>query len=173
MGGEPVQPFLIGQGWQAVLDGDDTARAIFHRHYSYRPYADGRRPKLIVGPGEKLVLLRADALALFVWRKFISGDGQQGVNCAVFRNEGDELSSSLIREADEIADCHWPGARHYTYVNPRAVASSNPGFCFLMAGWRKCGITKHRRLLILERDSPFPWKNSSMRVSFVGVQSNA
>ena len=28
----PVQPFLIGEGWIKVLDGNDTARAIFERH---------------------------------------------------------------------------------------------------------------------------------------------
>jgi hypothetical protein len=37
------------------------------------------------------------------------------------------------------------------YVNPRKVGSSNPGFCFIQAGWRKCGITKRNRLLIFER----------------------
>jgi hypothetical protein len=146
-----VQPFLFGDGWIQCRDGNDTARAIFHRHYSYRPYADNRRPKLIVGPGEKLVLLWHDARALFVWRKFISGDGQEGVNCAVFRNEGAGLSSDLIRRADDIADGRWPNERHYTYVNPRKIRGTNPGFCFLMAGWRRCGITKHRKLLILER----------------------
>jgi hypothetical protein len=87
-----------------------------------------------------------------VWRKFLSADGQQGVNCAVFRNEGAGLSSDLIRAADALADQRWPGERHYTYVNPRAVRSTNPGFCFLQAGWRRCGITKHRKLLILERE---------------------
>lgn len=132
-------------------DGDDTARTLFQLHYSYKPYADGRRPKLFVGPGEKLVMLRRDANALFVWRKFVSGDGQQGVNCAVFRNEGDELSSTLIREADAIADERWPGERHYTYVNPRKIRSSNPGYCFKAAGWWTCGETKHNKLTILER----------------------
>jgi hypothetical protein len=46
-----------------------------------------------------------DADALFVWRKFIDDSGQQGVNCAVFRNESrhggpqtlsDRLTPSLI-----------------------------------------------------------------------------
>jgi hypothetical protein len=148
-----VQPFLFGDSWIPVLDGNDTARAIFHRHYSYKPYADGRQPKLIVGPGHKLVLLWPDARALFVWRRFISGDGQQGINCAVFRNEGASRSSDLIREADAIADERWPGERHYTYVNPRKIRSTNPGFCCMMAGWRRCGITKHRKLIILERST--------------------
>jgi hypothetical protein len=84
-------------------------------------------------------------------RKFISGDGQKGINCAVFRNEGAGLSSDLIMAADALADERWPGERHFTYVDPQEVKSSNPGYCFLRAGWRKCGITKHRKLLILER----------------------
>jgi len=145
------QPYLFGTGWIAVRDGDDTARDIFHQHYSYKPYADGRRPKLFVGPGEKLALVWPDASALFIWRKFISGDGQEGVNCAVFRNEGAMLSSELIRQADVIADERWPGERHYTYVNPRRVRSVNPGCCFKKAGWRRCGETKYNRLVVLER----------------------
>jgi hypothetical protein len=56
-----------------------------------------------------------------------------------------------VRLADFIADRRWPGERHYTYVNPRAVRSTNPGFCFLAAGWRRCGVTKARKYLILER----------------------
>ena len=146
-----IQPFLFGAGWIPVLDGNDTARAIFDRHYSRYRYADGRRPMLFVGPGEKLVLLWHDALALFVWRRFISADGQEGVNCAIFRNEGAGRSSDLIREADAIADARWPGERHYTYVAADKIRSSNPGCCFKQAGWRRCGVTKWRKLVILER----------------------
>ncbi len=70
----------------------------------------------------------------------------------LFRLLRDPASASeLIREADELADRRWPGERHFTYVNPRAVRSSNPGYCFKQAGWRFCGITKRRRLHILER----------------------
>ena len=148
-----TQPFLIASStWEHVRDANPTALAMFHRHYSYKPYRDGRRPVHFVGPGEKMVLLTADARALFVWRKFISGDGQQGVNCAVFRNEGSIMgrSSHLIEQAMREAWDRWPGERLYTYVNPRKIRSSNPGFCFLLAGWRRCGLTKHRRLLILE-----------------------
>lgn len=151
---EATSPFFdLGDGatWIGIPDGDDGARRFFDPHYSRKRYADGRKPKLFVGPGQKLVLTTPCRRALFVWRKFISGDGQKGVNCAVFRNEGAGLSSNLIREADRIADTRWPGERHYTYVNPRAVRSTNPGFCFLAAGWQRCGITKWNKLLILER----------------------
>jgi hypothetical protein len=146
-----TQPFMLLTGWVVTVDGDDSARAIFDRHYSRYHYADGRRPMLFVGPGEKLVLLRHDARALFVWRRFISADGQQGVNCAIFSNEGSELSSQLIREADALADARWPGERHYTYVAPTKIRSVNPGFCFKAAGWRLCGVTKRRKFVILER----------------------
>ena len=142
---------MLLSGWVVTTDGDDTARTIFDRHYSRIRYRDGRKPLLFVGPGEKLVLLRHDARALFVWRRFISANGQQGVNCAVFRNEGTELSSQLITEADALADARWPGERHYTYVAPKRIRSSNPGCCFKAAGWRACGITKWNKLVVLER----------------------
>jgi hypothetical protein len=135
--------------WLPVKDGDPRALAIVRRHYSWRNYRDGRLRRLFVGPGEKMVLLTPGSDAVFVWRKFISGDGQQGINCAAFRNEGLVLSSDLIRQACELARQRWPGERLYTYVNPRKIKSANPGCCFLKAGWRRCGVTK-RGLLILE-----------------------
>ncbi len=146
-----TQPFLIAdQIWMPIRDANPSGLAIFHRHYSYAPYRDGRRPRHFVGPGEKMVLLTPAADALFVWRKFVSGDGQLGVNCAVFRNEGPLLSSELIREAMRMAWTRWPGARLFTYVNPRKIRSTNPGYCFLLAGWRRCGVTKWNKLVILE-----------------------
>jgi hypothetical protein len=144
--------FRVDQSnWIRIRDANPTARGLFVRHYSYRPYADGRRPLKFVGPGEYIALVTPEADALFVWRKFISGDGQQGVNCSVFRNESRFLSSDLITEASCIAWEKWPGERLYTYVNPRKIQSTNPGYCFLMAGWRRCGITKVNKLVILEK----------------------
>ena len=49
-----------------------------------------------------MVLINQEATALFVWRKFIDKSGQQGINCAVFRNESGCLSSELIIEAEEM-----------------------------------------------------------------------
>lgn len=136
--------------WIEVKDGDDRARALYHRHYSARHYKDGRNPRLFVGPGEKMVLLTVGCDALFIWRRFISRDGQDGVNCAVFRNEGNGLSSKLIQEACKLAWQRWPHERLYTYVNDGKVQSSNPGYCFQVAGWRKCGRNKSGKLTILE-----------------------
>jgi hypothetical protein len=60
-------------------------------------------------------------------------------------------SRRMIRAADLLADERWPGERHYTYVNPLRIRSTNPGFCFQAAGWQRCGLTKKSRLVILER----------------------
>ena len=137
--------------WFAVKDGHDSARAIFDRHYSRYHYKDGRKPKLFAGPGEKIILCTSTFDALWIWRKFESGDGQQGINCAVFRNESPILSSILILEAEQLAWSRWPGERLYTYVAPSKILSSNPGYCFKKAGWRKCGVTKVNKLLIFEK----------------------
>jgi hypothetical protein len=135
--------------WHGSKDGDKNALALYNRHYSAYHYKDGRERKLFCGPGEKMVLLTDDNDALFVWRKFIDQSGQKGVNCAVFRNEGKILSSKLIIEAMKIAYKRWPTERMYTYVNPEKIRSTNPGYCFLVAGWNKCGKTG-KGLLILE-----------------------
>jgi hypothetical protein len=143
--------------WWVTKDGDLDCLAMHARHYSRYHYADRRERRLFVGPGDKLVLRTERADAVFVWRKFTddcidqrTGRKQEGVNCAVFRNEGEHLSSSLVVAADAIADEVWTDRRHYTYVNSQAVASRNPGYCFIAAGWRRCGMTKGG-LLILER----------------------
>lgn len=136
--------------WLSVKDGDDDARRLFDRHYSRSANPDPRG--YIAGPGERLILLTPCARALFLWRaERYRMDDQEGINCAIFRNEGAGLSSFLIEEADALADMRWPGERHYTFVDPKRVRSPNPGCCFLKAGWRRCGTTKINNLLILER----------------------
>jgi hypothetical protein len=136
--------------WLATKDGDRAALDLFKRHYSFHHYKDNRPHTIFVGPGYKMVLVTSDYRALFVWRKFIDKSGQQGINCAVFRNESDLLSSALILEAEALAWALWPGQRLYTYVNPRKIKSRNPGYCFKMAGWRECGKST-KGLIILEK----------------------
>lgn len=144
--------------WWLTRDGDLDCLELYERHYSKNlKRAEWRERKLFVGPGDKFVLRSWRGDACFVWRKFVddcidqrTGERQQGVNCAVFRNEGQHLSSSLIRQADACADLVWTDRRHYTYVRREAVRSVNPGFCFIAAGWKRCGMTKGG-LLIFER----------------------
>ncbi len=134
--------------WIKTRDGDPKARELADRHYSRKK----KGAALFCGPGQKLVLVTPDYRALFVWRKAIyRKDNQVGVECTLFRNEGDILSSQLIKEAEEFAKQKWPGERFFTYVWGKKVKSSNPGYCFVKAGWRKCGKNKDGRLTIFEK----------------------
>ena len=145
--------FDIGAIWIETKDGDPSVRSLFDRHYSRRRYKDGRQPALFMGPGEKVVLRTPLCDAICGWRKFISGDNQEGINCAFFRSEAQKriLSSTLLLESQKYVWERWPREhRLYTYINPRKIASPNPGYCFKAAGWRQCGATKNNKLLILE-----------------------
>lgn len=143
--------------WVSTKDGDPRAFSIYRRHYSYYEYADQRRQNwknrsrfLFLGPGEKLVYVTPEYDALFAWRKFKDDSGQRGVNCAVFRNESRLRASEMILAAEELAWRKWPGERFYTYVNPKKVNGTCPGYCFIRAGWKRCGETKSG-LLIFEK----------------------
>ena len=138
--------------WYITKDGDKTCLALYLRHYSSAKRPAGKRIAQFVGPGEHIVLRTGDGDAVWVWRNYIDDTipKQEGIECSLFRNEGRTLSSELVRQADAIADFCWPGQRHYTKVNSGAVRSRNPGFCFVAAGWRRCGMTRNG-LLILEK----------------------
>jgi hypothetical protein len=151
----PVSAALLEGYWLPSHRCDPRAIALYFRHYSS---AKGGRKATVythgfTGQGEDMVLLTPSCDALFVWKRSNVKrlDGQGGVNCSVFRNEGPTLSSELIRQADELAWGRWPGERLWTYVDPREIRSTNPGYCFLMAGWRRCSErSKARGLVILE-----------------------
>lgn len=136
--------------WYLTKDGDASCLALYERHYSCPVRRGKRKQQQFVGPGEAIVLRTGDADAVFVWRRFIDDSGQTGINCAVFRNESKIRSSELIRQACAIADHVWPNQRHYTFVDKAKIRGTNPGFCFMAAGWRRNGITKGG-LIILER----------------------
>lgn len=123
--------------WFITKDGDATVLGLYRRHYPAKRKNGVWKINQFVGPGEHIVLRTNRGDAGFVWRNFIDDSKQIGVNCAFFRNEGAILSSELVRQADAIADFAWPSSRHYTFVDPQAVRSTNPGFCFVAAGWKR------------------------------------
>ena len=106
--------------WIQTKDGDPRVSDIYKRHYSCYQYADNRRSwpgyrnrHLVMGPGEKMVLISADCRAIFGWRNFQDDSGQTGINCSFFRNEGAfngrVLSSELILAAEQMAWSRWRG----------------------------------------------------------------
>ena len=131
--------------WIPILDGDPRAVSLYRRHYSCRnPKIDYVRYGFS-GKGESLVLLTLDCRALWSWRK-VEGEG---IYCSVFRNEGDILSSELVKGADLLAWQKWDDERHFTHINGSIVKGD--GKCFKAAGWHKLkGRTKKHGLIILE-----------------------
>jgi len=142
-----------------VKDGDQLVFELAARHYSARRVrARLRRGPVrgrglqVAGPGEKLVLRSAAGDAAFVWVRSQFGLYPGDVLCSLFRNEGPRLSSALIDEACLLAWDRWPGLPLWTMVAPRRVRSSNPGFCFQVAGFVRVGVTA-RGLLIFRKEA--------------------
>ena len=99
-------------------------------------------------PGETMVLVADDGLAVFGWWRPHPASGLRAMNgldgwtCTIFRNEGASLSSLLILEAerflrDRAASCGPDGM--LSYVADRKIRSANPGYCFKCAGWKVRG----------------------------------
>jgi hypothetical protein len=144
-----IEP-LTQCSYLVVRDGDPTACKLADRHYSREKNNNRGYPRFI-GPGRRLALLGREGDWLFAWRisKFRM-DGQVGVECTIFRNESSRLSSSIIIECELVADATFGPLRKYTYVRPSAIRSTNPGYCFQLAGWTKCGRSASG-LVLLEK----------------------
>jgi hypothetical protein len=150
---------VIDAAWLSVRDGDLRALPLYLRHYSARK-ARGPQPSgfvygnhaRFVGNGETMVLLTLDCRAVFAWRvQRHRLDDEHGVECSVFRNEGPVRSSELIGEACTLAWQRWPDERLFTFIDSQAIRSTNPGYCFLQAGFRRLKRRTQRGLRILER----------------------
>jgi hypothetical protein len=142
---------MIDGNWLSSHRADPRALALYKRHYSAKKNARWRAARSLnfVGPGQPMVLLTVGCDAVFVWVKNTGErwDKQAGIICTLFRNESPKLSSDLIREADDLAWQRWADPRHFTYVDPTEVRSSNPGYCFVMAGWSRCGSSAEGKLI--------------------------
>jgi hypothetical protein len=104
-------------------------------------------------PGRNLVLRTAVGDAVWVNRAGIRDDELKAWECTIFRNESKYLSSDMIRVAVEATIAEWgqpPPDGIITYVDQSKVRSSNPGFCFLSAGFQRIGKSRHRGVLLLQ-----------------------
>jgi hypothetical protein len=133
---------------------DPEMSMLADRHYSRRTV--GARQFLY--SGRKLVIRNSEGTILFGWvwpYEEMRMDGQTGFNCAIFRNESDRLSSEVILECEAIAAARWGTNRMYTYVDPRKIRSSNPGYCFKRAGWKFIRLSADGKHL-LAKETPCP-----------------
>jgi hypothetical protein len=135
--------------WQVRTRLDRAANALADRHYSRRRPGSGQ----VGPPGRKLVLVSPDETALWLthWPYAeLAMDGLDAWRCSIFRNEGPVLSSDLIRAAMDLTERLWegrPADGWVTWVDTRKVRSSNPGCCFLKAGWYRDRGWSHRYLI--------------------------
>ncbi len=141
--------------WQLRDHCDPAALALADRHYSRRRPGSGQ----VGPPGRKLVLVTPCERAVWIthWPyAHLALDRLDTWRCTLFRNEAPaELrSSDLIRAAMDLTASLWtarpttvPG--WVTWIDPAAVASPNPGYCFKRAGWWLDRFWSHPRLLRL------------------------
>lgn len=138
--------------WIVTNKGDQTCRILADRHYSRQTVGH----PMFTRPGRNLVLRTARGDAVWVTWQGIRDDGLRAWECTIFRNESQHLSSDMIRDAAKATISEWgepPPDGIITYVDQSKVRSSNPGFCFFAAGWKKIGYSKKRGLLLLQFNS--------------------
>ena len=114
---------------------DQEMRLLADRHYSRRTVGATQ----FLYSGRKLVIRNWEGTMLFGWMfpdPDKRDDSQVGYNCAIFRNETNRCSSTIIRDCVQLAFEKWGPNRCYTYVDPKEILSGNPGYCFKCAGWR-------------------------------------
>jgi len=114
-------------------------------------------------PGETFILVTPARDAVFGWWRphpragIVAMNGLDGWTCSIFRNTGPSLSSALVLAAEEelalawsrgdlAAPCGPDGL--LTYVWPRKIRSTNPGWCFQLAGWRRSKWTRSGKRLL-------------------------
>lgn len=158
-----VVPHLwLQTGWLRTTRSDGAVRALRNRHYSTL----GKNGRTVGPPGRVLILRTADGLASWIthWpARELAMDGLDAWRCSMFRNEGARRSSDLIVEAMRETRDAWgtvdewgePAPRDgwLTYVEPLAVRSPNPGYCFRMAGWTRDRDWDHSRLIRLRAEA--------------------
>ena len=120
---------------------DAESAILADRHYSRQSVGSPQ----FMPPGKTIVLRNSEGTVVFGWLwQDKRDDGQRGFNCSIFRNESNRQSSSIIREAEELARMFWGDNRMFTYVDASNIRPQPhkfrkprvPGRCFLKAGWK-------------------------------------
>lgn len=143
--------------WNRSWRADPVGAALADRHYNRQRVGS----KQFVPPGACVVLVTPCGRAVWTTsapkKEFVKHQWAGAWINSLFRNEGAGLSSALIRAAvrssiEQFAakgvDIPWRGL--VTFVDRRKVRSTNPGFCFIAAGFVRVGETKDQQLVALQ-----------------------
>jgi hypothetical protein len=129
--------------WTLSHRADPAAVRLADRHYNRQKPGTPQ----FVPPGRCLVLLSDDATAVWVtswpFAEYVKHKWAGAWVNSLFRNEGQYLSSELIRQAVAITRWYWepPELGIVTFVDATKVRSTNPGYCYLCAGFEHVGQT--------------------------------
>lgn len=150
--------------WQLSSSSDKAALAVVDgigRFDGHGPHYSRRTPgsKTFTGIGREVVLLAVDGTAVWsvVYQRTpqrVGSGASRGRAAAtdtaprhiwrnnVFRNLGAGLSSDLIQQALAMTYEAWaarygalPAERLRTEVDTKRIRSTNPGYCYKVAGW--------------------------------------
>lgn len=135
--------------WTVSHKFDPAAVPIADRHYNRRKPGSPQ----FVPPGRSLVLRSRAALWITSWpfAEFTRHDWAGAWVNSCFRNESDEVASSLIRAAVAATRFEWPevpALGMVSFIDPRAVrprmVRSRPtwGHSYFAAGFRHVGYTR-------------------------------
>ena len=133
--------------WVVSHRADYAGRVIADRHYNRQHVG----AKGFVPPGRCLVLVTTDETALWVtsypFAEYVKHQWAGAWVNSTFRNEGEHLSSELIREAVAATRCVWepPALGMVTFVDASKVRRKrDPGRCYLRAGFPAGGRDEGR-----------------------------
>lgn len=143
---EAWHKLYVANHWRLSHRADKEALPIADRHYNRQKPGTPQ----FVPPGRCIVLLSNEKKALWVsswpFPEYVKHQWAGAWVCSCFRNEGETLSSILIREAVAITRGIWgepPPLGMVTFVDTRKVRRKRDwGRCYLRAGWSRCGCTK-------------------------------
>lgn len=143
--------------WTVVPKFTPAGARLADGHYSRRTVGSPQ----FMPPGQTLVLLTPDCLAVFGWWRpdprsgIVAMNKLDGWTCTIFRNTGPALSSELILAAEcELMDRYECGPDGLlTYVWDAKVRSANPGYCFKRAGWKAIGRSADGRKTLLHKSA--------------------
>ena len=145
--------------WTKVTKFDPRSAALADRHYSRRKIGSPQ----FMPPGQTLILLSADAAAVFGWWRPDPSSGIKAMNgldgwtCTIFRNESIAFRSSdliLAAEASLLAEYDVGPTGFITYVWDKKIKSVNPGYCFKLAGYKKAGRSADGKKTLLIKPCP-------------------
>lgn len=140
--------------WVLAFKAERASRLIADRHYNRQRVGAAQ----FVPPGRALVLRtpRADALWVTSWPfpEYVKHAWAGAWLCSVFRNESEQLSSVLIREAVAATRAAFgapPALGMVTFVDSTKVRRKrDPGRCFVRAGFVRLKERTRGGLIVLQ-----------------------